>query len=282
MTNKFVISGDMPTAKQLDDFHARQRAVLDARLPKEVEREALIAINNDYLALLGFSPSGANQPSQPPVITHTARKGRRKNYESAHGNAPLAAKAAEAIVRERGRPVPLAELYHLVKARGVHLGGKHPSRQLCSILGKQSSLVSTDQGWCAMEDIRKLNAHLPWQARRSTSAPGNSYSDLALQAITEAKTPLSTPEIIAFVRQHRELPENLERRTIVSITSSFSHDERLKNIHWGDGRRWWHKDQPPPPEPQPQLNGRRPDPTDTPVNGDLYVGGRLVSSEAAE
>jgi hypothetical protein len=225
----------MTTREQLLAIHARQLAVLDAKLPEDLERRALRAISDE---LLGSTvPMPATRPTSRPVSW------------SAHARA-----AAEAVIRELNRPVPLAELYEAIEARGVPLGGKFPSRQLSSILSQARTLISTEHGWWIADEKQQAE-----KAEAQTKAPrkrmgvvGATYSDLAVRALEEAGHPLRTHDIIQFMRQHRRLPGEIDRRTKVNITSAFSHDQRLHNIRWFDTRTWWLRDRPAPPE---DVNG---------------------------
>jgi hypothetical protein len=227
----------MTTREQLLAIHARQLAVLDAKLPENLERQALKAISDDLLGSTGV-----------PLPANRARPNRPMSW-SAH-----ARDAAEAVIRELKRPVPLSELYQAIEARGIPLGGKYPSRRLSAILGDAHTLISTERGWWIADERQQAE-----KAQAQTTGPrkrvgvaGTKYSDLAVRALEEAGQPLRTHDIIQFMRQHRPLPAEIDRRTVVNITSAFSHDQRLHNVRWFGTRTWWFKDRPMPPE---TMNG---------------------------
>jgi hypothetical protein len=164
---------------------------------------------------------------------------------------------AEAVIRELNRPVPLAELYEKIAAKGVRFNGKKPAARLSAILGAVPHLVTTNQGWWiadAIPQAQRAELHILRQ-RRTVGVPGTTYPALALRALTEAGRPLASAEMIEFIRQHRELPEPTERSTIVNITSAFSHEKNLKNIWWGGGRKWWFADREPPDDSVVGTNG---------------------------
>jgi len=70
---------------------------------------------------------------------------------------------------------------------------------------------------------------------------GNSYPDLGLQAIQSYGRPVPTPQMVQYIRDRRELPDDADRAK-VNISSALSHDERLKNVPWQGGRAWWYAD----------------------------------------
>lgn len=80
--------------------------------------------------------------------------------------------------------------------------------------------------------------------RRPPDAPP-SYVELGLRALNTAGVPLTTPNMISFISQHREVPDDPEKAKI-NISSAFSHDDRLRSIAWHGGRSWWFADRPPP------------------------------------
>lgn len=255
----------MSTKADLISAHKAMSAVLDAKFGKVQEWQAFRAIDKALIALIDGGMSAANHP-----VVHSRKATRRPATRPQSASAQARA-AADAVIRELGRPVPLSELYEKVAARGVTLGGKFPNRRLSAILGDTGTLISTDRGWwiADAEQEAEKNQKQSGPPARWATISGSSYPDLAVRALTEAGAPLATPEMIEFIAKHRTLRDNT-RKTVVNITSSFSHDERLQNIHYGGRRMWW-------------LVGK-PLPNETPDG--LRVGGRLIPDpptlEAAE
>jgi hypothetical protein len=211
----------MPTEKELHAFHARQNAVMKAKLPKDLERQALAAITQEFLGVVE-----KGMPANRSWQAATMRTKRQADYVKPNSKAELARSASDAVLREAGNPVPLYKLTDAIEARGVHLGGTHPSRRLSAILGASPKFISTREGWTTA-DAAKAPQKESDKKPKIVGAAGTTYIDLAIRALTAAKRPLATPEIIAFMRQYRPLPDPLDRKTIVNITSAFSHDERM-------------------------------------------------------
>jgi hypothetical protein len=239
----------MSTRADLLAAHKAMATVLDAKFAKNPEWTAFRLIDKALLNLIEIEiPKGRGSLPDP---------------ESATARATV---AAEAVIRELNRPVPLAELYEKIAARGVVLGGKHPNRRLSAILGDRGTLISTPQGWWIADAEQRAQKEQQQQrqpARRAGMA-GTTYPDLAVRALNEANKPLATFDLIQFIREHRTLPDN-GRKTVVNITSAFSHDDRLQNTYWLGRRVWWLADRPLPS-----------DPMDTPINGELRLNGVVV------
>jgi hypothetical protein len=244
----------MSTKADLISAHKAMSAVLDAKFAKVQEWQAFRAIDKALIALIdsGFTP--ANQFVQKPV-----RQQGRRSAVRALSPTTQARNMAELVIREVGRPVPLSELYEKIAARGVTLGGKFPNRRLSAILGDTGTLVSTEQGWWIADTKQQAE-----KEQRQSEAPtrwgtvsGASYPDLAIRALVEAGVPLATPAIIDFIAKHRTLRDS-GRKTVVNITSSFSHDERLQNLSYAGRRVWWLAGKPLPDETPDGLrvNGR--------------------------
>ncbi len=79
--------------------------------------------------------------------------------------------------------------------------------------------------------------------RRPPAVP--SYAALGIQALDRFGLPLTTPEMIEFMAQRRQLPADPDRAR-TNIVSALSHNERVQNIPWRGGRAWWHADKPVP------------------------------------
>lgn len=157
-------------------------------------------------------------------------------------NTGRAKAACETIMREaHNQPIPVSELYRKLAFSGIRLGGKIPLKQLSAILCNDPIFASTQDGWClATEEQRDEKAKAlvePWQKLRRSS--GLTYAELAIQAITQAGTPLTTFEIVEFVAQHRPQLQRDSRKAKAAIASALSVDDRMENRHVdGIGRAW--------------------------------------------
>jgi hypothetical protein len=228
--------------------HKAMLAVLDAKFAKVQEWQAFRNIDK---ALIGLIEEGGAVPNQ---TTHGSRRRQVVQRDSLRPNsrAARARVQAKAVLLQLKRPVPLQELYDAVAARGVPLGGKHPSRRLSAILGGDNDFVSTPQGWWLSE----MQVPPAAAAKPASRAPAetqslqflSTYPDLAVAALNQYGHPLPTPDMIQFIGQRRTLKDD-SRRTVVNITSSFSHDKRLTNIKWNGSRAWWFADVPVPTDP---------------------------------
>jgi hypothetical protein len=250
----------MSTKADLLSAHKAMTAVLDAKFAKVQEWQAFRSIDK---ALINLIEEAGTTPNQ---TTHGSRRGQVVQRDSLRPNsrAARARVQAKAHLLALKRPVPLQELYDAVAERGVPLGGKHPSRRLSAILGADSDFVSTPQGWRLAEfppapaaPLRKLP--MPRTALRDAQFAGT-YPDLAVAALNQHGYPIATPELMQVIGKYRPLRDD-SRKTIVNITSSFSHDKRLTNIKWQGGRAWWLADKP------------LPDLTDTPTDGRARIDG---------
>jgi hypothetical protein len=65
-----------------------------------------------------------------------------------------------------------------------------------------------------------------------------SYPSIALRHLDSIGHPLTTAELVEYIGSQREIPSDPEKAKI-NIGSSFSKDDRLRNIHWRGGRAWW-------------------------------------------
>jgi hypothetical protein len=230
----------MPTDKELRTFHSRLLTVVKLKLPKDLEDQAIAAITEKFL---GGVQKG--KPANRSWQAATVRVKKPINFRH-NSKAERARDAAEAAIKETGQAVPLYKLTEAIEARGVHLGGTHPSRRLSAILGASSKFASTREGWKLADAAAEPKQKRP---PKIVGASGTTYIDLAIRALTIEQHPIGTGEIIAFLRQFRPLPDPLDRKTILSITSALSHDDRFQNLKWGGSRRWWIKDWPLPQDP---------------------------------
>lgn len=57
------------------------------------------------------------------------------------------ADAAEAVIQDRGRPVPRKELYDALVARGIEIGGKDPLNTMSARLYNSKRFTSTPEGY---------------------------------------------------------------------------------------------------------------------------------------
>src|SRR5580704_8757186 len=64
------------------------------------------------------------------------------------------------------------------------------------------------------------------------------YAALAVAAIDAAGRPLTTDEIIEYIKGRRPISGD-PKRAKLNIGSSFSKDARMQNIAWQHGRAWW-------------------------------------------
>jgi hypothetical protein len=245
----------MSTKADLLSAHKAMISVLDAKFAKVQEWQAFRSIDK---ALINLIEEGTAVPNQ---TTHGSRRGQVVQRDTLRPNsrAARARVRAKALLLELKRPIPLQELYEAIAARGVPLGGKHPSRRLSAILGGDGDFVSTPRGWWLSD--RPMP---PAEPAKEPSAPstgaavvngGTTYPDLAVLALAQYGYPLATPDMISFIGERRIL-KDLSRKTIVNITSSFSHDKRLTNIKWLGGRAWWLADTPVPDMSNTPGDGR--------------------------
>lgn len=66
------------------------------------------------------------------------------------------------------------------------------------------------------------------------------YTVLARRFIEHKNAPVTTPELVEYIKQSRPLHSDLEKAKI-NITSSLSKDEKFESIPWEGGRAWWLK-----------------------------------------
>jgi hypothetical protein len=72
-----------------------------------------------------------------------------------------------------------------------------------------------------------------------------SYVALTAQALGETKQPITSNELVYYIKSVRALGDDLEKAK-VNITSSVSKDKRFASVPWANGRAWWWADQPIP------------------------------------
>jgi hypothetical protein len=87
---------------------------------------------------------------------------------------------------------------------------------------------------------------VPVQARvrmRANQPP--SYNMLTELALTELGRPISTPQLIAFIEQRRDLDPD-PKKAKINVTSSLSKSVQFRNIDWDGGTAWWYADRPIP------------------------------------
>jgi hypothetical protein len=106
--------------------------------------------------------------------------------------------------------------------------------------------------WKALQDVERAiealgNTPAPVEMPRKPLSLRfvKSYALLAVEALKKAKRPMTTPEIIEYIAQHRKLSDDPEKNKI-NISSSLSKENRLENILWRNNRAWWFADQPAP------------------------------------
>ena len=79
--------------------------------------------------------------------------------------------------------------------------------------------------------------------RRPEGAP-TPYLTLVGQALNEAKVPLTTMQLMEYIKMRRAVGSDPAKARIV-VQSSLSKDDRFKSVQWGDegrGRAWWFAD----------------------------------------
>lgn len=104
----------------------------------------------------------------------------------------------------------------------------------------------------ALQDLAKepsIDALNGVEAPNLTRVPSeSSYVELGIEALNEAGEPVTTAKMIEFISARREISADRDRAR-VTIGSSFSKSDRLKNVAWRGGRAWWHTNRPVPKEP---------------------------------
>lgn len=95
------------------------------------------------------------------------------------------------------------------------------------------------------------------RASRTRSHP--TYIELTNKLLDQKGRPVTTPELLTFVRENRPTVPDDEKAKI-NITSSLSKDDRFVSIAWGGGRAWWHAHQAVPPQNEDQMGLGVPEP----------------------
>lgn len=83
--------------------------------------------------------------------------------------------------------------------------------------------------------------------RSARTASPLSYVELGIEALNEAGEPVTTAKMIEFISARREISADRDRAR-VTIGSSFSKSDRLKNVSWRGDRAWWHANRAVPKE----------------------------------
>ena len=64
------------------------------------------------------------------------------------------------------------------------------------------------------------------------------YTTLARMLIEKKGSPVTTPELVAYMRENRPIHSD-EEKAKINITSSLSKDDRFQSIPWAGGKAWW-------------------------------------------
>jgi hypothetical protein len=117
------------------------------------------------------------------------------------------------------------------------------------------ALLALDEAEASKPETSSSNTSMAaaiWQERpRATFYGGGpaigipSYVALTAQALGETKQPITSNELVYYIKRVRPLGDDLEKAK-VNITSSVSKDKRFASVPWANGRAWWWADQPIP------------------------------------
>jgi hypothetical protein len=135
-----ILASAQQRAAEIERVAQEEAAEVDRDLA-DIER--LTGVASKY----GLALVATAYPTAAPLSVAPARKRRGGSLPDPNSVTARAMAESEAVIRELCRPVPLTELWGRVEARGVQLGGRHPSWQLSSILGHSPTLISTKRGW---------------------------------------------------------------------------------------------------------------------------------------
>jgi hypothetical protein len=132
----------------------RKAQILEAaqRATAEVERDmaTLEAITSKYgLEVVDKASAAPTKPAKPSILENAL------NFAATAVEAVAmvsitrqSQEMAEAIIRQRGHPVPLGEIFDELKQHGVVFGSKDPKNTLSAVLGQSAALVSIrGTGW---------------------------------------------------------------------------------------------------------------------------------------
>ncbi len=101
-----------------------------------------------------------------------------------------------------------------------------------------------DRALIALETERPAAPRIAPVIRRITPQSATaipSYVDLTLKAIEEKSQPITTPDLMAFIGQRRQLGSDPEKAKI-NVISSLSKAKPVKSVLWQGGRAWWYAD----------------------------------------
>jgi hypothetical protein len=112
------------------------------------------------------------------------------------------------------------------------------------------ALLALDQA--AGSEQASADAKLPendfgallWRVPHHGASP-QSYVALTAQALEETKQPITSNELVRYIKNVRSLGNDLEKAK-VNITSSISKDKRFSSVAWANGRAWWWANRPVP------------------------------------
>lgn len=139
-------------AKILAEAEARA-AEIDRDMAQLQEANEIVA---QIAAKYGFATAGATDSAQrddadaPPSDSSASPEQKPKASESQQ---TLAIRAAEEIIRSKGKPVSLERLYDEIIGRGIRLGGQRPQNTLSAYLSNGENLQSVRKGWWWIKDM---------------------------------------------------------------------------------------------------------------------------------
>lgn len=163
----YVVTGSNREAAMTNHFLSALRdeiAALDAELRQDdryVRLQALRQVLPHYERTVS--------PMVPPVAqaAHQTEASEPRSEPKPPLRQPsearvLAERYSEEYIAGRTYPTPTRELYEMLRAKGVEIGGKQPTSNLSAILSKSGKVVSMGRaGWVSLEVAKQIEAIQP-------------------------------------------------------------------------------------------------------------------------